>query len=142
MTKQNNKDFRLNQKRGFNKKFKKVSIDISKVCIININSTQNNTILTATNLSGIVITTISQGFFIKKRGKRSVPQGALLSGENIASFLLNKGFLISQIRIKGFGSGRENAIQGILQTGLKVAEIIDITSVPHNGCRPRKSRRL
>lgn len=112
-------------------------------CIVHINSTQNNTILTATNLHGEVLKTSSVGSALKsKRGKRSVPQGALLSGEIIGSFLVDKGFETSQVRIKGFGIGREKAIQGLFSSGLQILTILDITKVPHNGCRPRKIRRI
>lgn len=115
---------------------------IKDICIIHINSTQNNTILTASNLDKQVLSSKSMGLVAKKRGKRSVPNGALLTGEALGSFLIEKGYSTVQIRIKGFGSGRENAIQGLLSTGLQVAEIIDITQMPHNGCRPPKRRRI
>ena len=90
------------------------------ICIIRINATQNNTILTATNLSKSVISTMSMGLFMKsKRGKKSVPHGALLTGESMGS-LLDKGFKQHKF-IKGFGNGRENAIQGLL-SGLNIME--------------------
>jgi len=112
-------------------------------CIIHINSTQNNTILTATDLKGQLLKTSSVGSVLKsKRGKRSVPQGALLSGEFLGSFLIDNGFSTGQIRIKGFGVGREKAVQGLLGSGLQIIDILDITRVPHNGCRPRKIRRI
>ena len=116
---------------------------VQDICIIRINATQNNTILTATNLSKSVISTMSMGLFMKsKRGKKSVPHGALLTGEFMGSLLLDKGFKTAQIHIKGFGNGRENAIQGLLSSGLNIMEILDITQVPHNGCRPPKRRRI
>ena len=116
--------------------------ELSKICIIYINATQNNTIITVTNIDNVVLTTVSQGIFQTKRGKRSVPQGSLMAGNHIGSFSTKKGFKIAQILIKGFGSGRESAVQGILQSNLKIGEIIDVTPIPHNGCRPRKSRRI
>jgi len=116
---------------------------ITDICIIRINSTQDNTILTATNLDKEVISTMSMGLVTKsKRGKRSVPHGALLTGESLGLALLEKGFKTVQIHIKGFGSGRENAIQGLLSSGLAVMEILDITQIPHNGCRSPKRRRI
>ena len=70
-------------------------------CIIHINSTQNNTILTATDLQGQLLKTSSVGSVLKsKRGKRSVPQGALLSGEFLGSFLMDKGFSTGQILLR------------------------------------------
>lgn len=121
---------------------KKINHVPQKICIIHINATQNNTIITATDLKHTVLTTQSQGFFQKKRGKRSVPQGSLLCGENMGNLLKKKGFFFGQIRLKGFGSGRENAIQGLVQSNLNIGEIIDVTPIPHNGCRPRKTRRI
>ena len=117
--------------------------DQSKFCFVHVNSTQNNTILTASDLKGNVISAKSAGLVLKsKRGKRSVPQGALLSGESLGLNLLDKGYTSTQLRIKGFGSGRESAIQGLLSSGISITEIIDITRSPHNGCRARKARRI
>ena len=115
---------------------------VQDICIIRINATQNNTILTATDLNKGVISTMSMGLQKSKRGKKSVPHGALLTGESLGSLLLEKGFKTAQIHIKGFGNGRENAIQGLLSSGLNIMEILDITQVPHNGCRPPKRRRI
>ena len=116
---------------------------LKRICIIHINSTQNNTILTGTNIEGLLICTKSQGFVLKtKKGKKSVAYGALLTGELVGSLLIEKGFKLCQIRVKGFGAGREQALQGIRSSGLKVGEIIDLTKIPHNGCRPRKARRI
>ena len=115
----------------------------SSLCIVHVNSTVNNTIVTATNIDGQVIASKSVGSSLKsKRGKRSVPQGSLLSGELIGSLLKEKGFTSTQIRIKGFGGGRENAVQGLISSGINIVEILDITRAPHNGCRPKKVRRI
>jgi small subunit ribosomal protein S11 len=111
-------------------------------CIIHINSTLNNTILVAMDGKKKTITVRSLGNVVKKRGKRSVSNGALLVGESIAKTLLEKGYTECQLLVKGFGSGRESAIQGISSSNLGVSEIIDITRVPHNGCRPPKRRRI
>ena len=116
---------------------------IPTACCIHINSTRNNTILTATNNKGAVIATKTIGNVLKsKRGKRSVPQGALLSGEALGTLLLERGFLQSFVKVKGFGNGRENAIQGLISSGLDITQIVDITTYPHNGCRARKARRI
>jgi small subunit ribosomal protein S11 len=117
--------------------------NFSNLCSIHINTTRNNTILTATNSEGKVLATKTAGLVLKsKRGKRSVPQGALLSGESLGSFLLERGFLTSIVKVKGFGGGRENALQGLITSGLDIIQIVDITAHPHNGCRPRKARRI
>jgi small subunit ribosomal protein S11 len=116
---------------------------LAKICIIYINSTQNNTILTGTNIEGLLISTKSQGSVVKKKkGKKSIGYSANLTGELLGSLLREKGYVLCQVRIKGFGAGREQALQGILSSGLRVGEIIDLTKIPHNGCRPRKARRI
>ena len=137
------------QKKKFSKKIQKGvdkrikgKLGSNKICIVHINSTQNNTILTGTDRNGVVISTKSQGCVAKKRGKRSVAFGANMTGELMGSLLLEKGFIISQVRLKGFGSGREQALSGLHSSGLRVGEIVDITKIPHNGCRPRKARRI
>lgn len=115
---------------------------MNKSCIIHINSTLNNTILLATNLDKKTLAIKSLGNVIKKRGKRSVANGALLAGESLSKILTERGYTSCQVLVKGFGSGRESAIQGISSTSLKVSDIIDITRTPHNGCRPPKRRRI
>ena len=113
------------------------------LCIVHVNSTVNNTIVTATDVNGKVLSSRSVGSSLKsKRGKRSVPQGSLLSGEIVGSFLKEKGFTTTQVRIKGFGGGRDSAIQGLISSGIDIVEILDITRAPHNGCRPKKVRRI
>jgi small subunit ribosomal protein S11 len=115
---------------------------MANFCIIHIRSTLNNTILTATNLEKQTLAVKSLGNVAKKRGKRSVSNGALLTGEALSKFLVDKNFTKGQVLIKGFGSGRESAIQGLVSGGLQISEIIDLTRVPHNGCRPPKRRRI
>jgi small subunit ribosomal protein S11 len=119
--------------KGVDKKVRR-KLGFAKICIVHINSTQNNTILTGTDKNGSVIVTKSQGCVAKKRGKRSVGFGANMTGELIGSLLL--------VRLKGFGSGREQALSGLHSSGLRIVEILDITKIPHNGCRPRKARRI
>jgi small subunit ribosomal protein S11 len=112
-------------------------------CIIHINSTLNNTILTATNLNKNFLGVKSLGNVLKSnRGKRSVSYGALLAAEALAEELIGKKYTDCQILVKGFGGGRESAIQGLAIKGLQISDIIDITRVPHNGCRPPKRRRI
>jgi small subunit ribosomal protein S11 len=135
------KKFSKKIQKGVDKKVRR-KLGFAKICIVHINSTQNNTILTGTDKNGSVIVTKSQGCVAKKRGKRSVGFGANMTGELIGSLLLEKGFAISQVRLKGFGSGREQALSGLHSSGLRIVEILDITKIPHNGCRPRKARRI
>jgi small subunit ribosomal protein S11 len=111
--------------------------------IITINSTQNNTIMLAKDLMGNHIMASSVGLVLKKKkGKRSISNGAQLSSETIASRLLDLNYSNVFIKIKGFGRGRESALFGFSSSGLTIEEILDITPIPHNGCRPKKVRRL
>ena len=116
---------------------------MSSSCIVHINSTFNNTIMTATNLSKQTIIVKSLGNVLKaKRGKKSVAHGALLTGEILGKFLIGRNFNSCQVRLKGFGSGRESSVQGLVSSGLIVTDIFDVTKIPHNGCRPPKKRRI
>ena len=113
------------------------------IAIITINSTQNNTIMLAKDISGKYITASSAGLALKKkRGKRSITNAAQLSSEIISTKLLELGYNNVYIKVKGFGRGRESALFGFSTSGLTVAEIMDMTPIPHNGCRAKKSRRL
>ena len=115
----------------------------TNVAIITINSTQNNTIMLAKDIFGKHLATSSIGLALKKkRGKRSVASGAQLSSETLSAKLLELGYSNVLIKVKGFGRGRESALFGFSSSGLIVDEILDVTPIPHNGCRPKKSRRL
>ena len=117
--------------------------DATKVAIVNINSTQNNTILLAKDVLGNHIMTTSLGLALKKkRGKRSVTSGAQLSSEMLASKLIELGYSNLYIKVKGFGRGRESALFGLASSGLTIEQLMDVTPIPHNGCRQKKSRRI
>jgi small subunit ribosomal protein S11 len=116
---------------------------MDNLCIVHINSTLNNTILTAMDLEKKTLKSRSLGAVLKsKRGKRSIAHGSQLAGESLGISLKDIGFLKCQIRVKGFGNGRQSAIQGLVSSGLFITDIIDVTNIPHNGCRPPKRRRL
>jgi small subunit ribosomal protein S11 len=113
------------------------------IAIININSTQNNTILLAKDTMGKHIISSSVGLALKKkRGKRSVASGAQTSSEIISSKLIELGYSKVYIKVKGFGRGRESALFGIASSGLAIEQLMDITPIPHNGCRKKKARRI
>jgi len=117
--------------------------NINNTAIININSTQNNTLLLAKDIMGNHITSASLGLSLKKkRGKRSVVSGAQLSSEIMASKLIELGYSSLYIKVKGFGRGRESALFGFASSGLIIKQLMDITPTPHNGCRQKKSRRI
>jgi len=111
--------------------------------IININSTENNTILLAKDLKGNHLGLNSVGLVLKKkRGKRSLATGAYLSSEEIANKLIELGYTKIYIKVKGCGRGRESALYGLVCSNLIIEQILDVTPIAHNGCRKKKSRRI
>lgn len=110
--------------------------------IIHINSTFNNTIVTITNLAGNTISWASAGSSGFKGARKGTPFAAQTATEKAAFEALNIGLKTVEILVKGQGSGRETAIRSIQGTGFDIISIQDITSVPHNGCRPPKRRRI
>ncbi|MBD3400684.1 MAG: 30S ribosomal protein S11 [Candidatus Coatesbacteria bacterium] len=110
--------------------------------IINIRSSFNNTIISVTTLDGRVIGWGSAGTAGFKGSKKSTPFAAQVTAGNCAKKALDAGIRKVEVHIKGPGSGRESAIRGLSAAGLGITAIKDITSVPHNGCRPKKRRRL
>jgi small subunit ribosomal protein S11 len=113
------------------------------IAIITINSTQNNTILLAKDIDGKQIASTSLGLVLKKkRGKRSVASGAQLSSETLAIKLIELGYSKLYVKVRGFGRGRESALFGFASSGLIIEQLMDVTPIPHNGCRQKKSRRI
>ena len=105
--------------------------------IVHIQSTFNNTIVTITNLTGDTISWASAGSSGFKGARKSTPFAAKAALE-----ALSTGMKSVEILVKGQGSGRETAIRAIEGAGFDISAIQDITSVPHNGCRPPKRRRV
>jgi len=110
--------------------------------IVHIQSTFNNTIITITNLTGDTISWASAGSSGFKGARKSTPFAAQTAAEKAALEALSNGMKNVEILIKGQGSGRETAIRAIEGVGFDIISIQDITSVPHNGCRPPKRRRV
>ncbi|MCL4386287.1 MAG: 30S ribosomal protein S11 [Cyanobacteria bacterium] len=110
--------------------------------IVHIQSTFNNTIVTITNLNGDTISWASAGSAGFKGARKSTPFAAQSAAEKAALVALNTGLKNVEILVKGQGSGRETAIRAIKEAGFEIISIQDITSVPHNGCRPPKRRRV
>ena len=110
--------------------------------IVHIQATFNNTIVTITNLTGDTISWASAGSSGFKGARKSTPFAAQTAAEKAALEALNTGMKNVEILIKGQGSGRETAIRAIEGVGFDIISIQDITSVPHNGCRPPKRRRV
>ena len=110
--------------------------------VAHIHATFNNTIVTITDLSGNVLGWSSSGANGFKGSRKSTPFAAQVAGETAARKAKEMGVRTVTVLIKGPGSGRESALRALHNSGLQVTLIKDITPVPHNGCRPRKSRRV
>lgn len=110
--------------------------------IVHIQSTFNNTIVTITNLTGDTIAWASAGSSGFKGARKSTPFAAQTAAEKAALEALSTGMKSVEILVKGQGPGRETAIRAIEGAGFNISSIQDITSVPHNGCRPPKRRRV
>lgn len=111
--------------------------------VVTIKSTFNNTIVTIADLEGNVVSTASTGMAGFKGTKKGTPFAAQQAGEIAAKRAVEiAGMLRVNVLVKGPGSGRETAIRALQAAGLEVESIKDITPIPHNGCRPRKRRRV
>ncbi len=107
-----------------------------------IHATFNNTIVSITDQQGNVINWASAGTAGFKGSRKSTPYAAGLAGQNAAQQAIENGMQEVDVFVKGPGPGRESAIRAVLRSGLKIRSIMDVTPVPHNGCRPRKKRRV
>jgi small subunit ribosomal protein S11 len=110
--------------------------------VVHINSTFNNTIITITDLKGNAISWSSSGSTGFKGSRKGTPFAAQTASEAATFLALSLGLRTVSILVKGQGLGRETAIRAVQNAGLEVTSITDITSVPHNGCRPPKKRRV
>ena len=107
-----------------------------------VKSSFNNTIVTLTDPNGNVIAQSSSGANGLKGSRKSTPFAAQLAGETAARKAMDNGMQTIEVYVKGAGSGREAAVRALQATGLSVTAIRDVTPLPHNGCRPRKERRV
>lgn len=110
--------------------------------VVHIVASFNNTIVTVTDPDGNAICWSSAGTAGFKGSKKSTPFAAQVASEQAAKKALEYGMKEVEVYIKGPGAGRESAIRALQTVGLQVNSIIDITPVPHNGCRPPKKRRV
>jgi small subunit ribosomal protein S11 len=110
--------------------------------VVHINSTFNNTIVTITDPNGNTISWSSAGSTGFKGARKGTPFAAQTASEAATSVAVSLGLKTVEILVKGQGSGRETAIRAVQNGGLEITAIKDITSVPHNGCRPPKKRRV
>ncbi len=107
-----------------------------------VQATFNNTIVTVTDLKGNALSWSSAGSLGFKGAKKSTPFAAQTTAETAVNKALDMGLKEVHVYVKGPGVGRESAIRSLGTLGLRVKTITDITPIPHNGCRPRKSRRV
>lgn len=107
-----------------------------------IQATFNNTIVTITDLNGNAISWASAGGLSFKGAKKSTPYAAQTTAETAIKKAMDIGLREVNVYVKGPGVGRESAIRSIGVLGVKVMSIKDITPIPHNGCRPKKTRRV
>jgi small subunit ribosomal protein S11 len=119
---------------------KTVKVDAVGQC--HINATFNNIIISLTNNSGQVISWSSAGKMGFRGSKKNTPYAAQVAAGDCSKEAFEYGLRRVKVFVKGPGAGRESAIRTIHQAGIEVMEIMDITPVPHNGCRPPKRRRV
>jgi small subunit ribosomal protein S11 len=110
--------------------------------IANIAATFNNTIVSITDQKGAVIAWSSAGKCNFRGSRKSTAYAAQVVAQDAARNAMAHGLKEVQIRVSGPGLGRDSAIRGLQAIGLEISSIIDVTPVPHNGCRPRKRRRV
>ncbi|MDI9342151.1 MAG: 30S ribosomal protein S11 [Sediminibacterium sp.] len=107
-----------------------------------INATFNNIIISLTNTAGQVISWSSAGKMGFRGSKKNTPYAAQMAATDCGKVAFDAGLRKVKVYVKGPGAGRESAIRSIAASGIEVAEIVDITPIPHNGCRPPKRRRV
>ena len=126
-----------NARKGRRKERKNVAFGVA-----HIKSSFNNTIVSITDPEGNVLSWASSGNVGFKGSRKSTPFAAQLAAEKCARAAMEHGVKKVDVLVKGPGSGRETAIRSLQATGIEVAGIKDVTPIPHNGCRPKKRRRV
>ncbi|MBI1372897.1 MAG: 30S ribosomal protein S11 [Phycisphaera sp.] len=123
------------------KKTRKIRRDVARG-IAHVKATFNNTVITITDMNGEVLAWQSAGTVGFKGARKSTPFAASRAAEQCAGKVKKMGMREVEARIKGPGPGRESAVTALQAAGLKVTAVEDRTPIPHNGCRPRKKRRV
>ncbi|PLX12704.1 MAG: 30S ribosomal protein S11 [Marinilabiliales bacterium] len=121
---------------------RKRTVVVEPVGQAHIHSSFNNIIVTLTNSTGQVISWSSAGKMGFRGSKKNTPYAAQVAAENCAKVAYEQGLRKVKVYVKGPGAGRESAIRQIHNTGIEVTEIVDVTPLPHNGCRAPKRRRV
>ena len=110
--------------------------------VAHVNSTFNNTMVTITDAQGNTISWSSSGMQGFKGSRKSTPYAAQVAAEDAGRKAMEHGMRTLDVEVKGPGSGRESALRALQAVGFSITSIRDVTSIPHNGCRPRKRRRV
>jgi small subunit ribosomal protein S11 len=121
---------------------KKRKVIVESVGEAHISATFNNIIISLTNKKGDVIAWSSAGKMGFRGSKKNTPYAAQVAAEDAVKTAQEAGLRKVKVYVKGPGNGRESAIRSIHNAGIEVTEIIDVTPLPHNGCRPPKRRRV
>lgn len=121
---------------------KKRKVKVESLGLAYVSTTFNNIIISLTNKNGEVISWSSAGKMGFKGSKKNTPYAAQLTAENCSQVAYDAGLRRVKLFVKGPGQGRESAIRSIHNSGIEITEIIDVTPIPHNGCRPPKKRRV
>jgi len=112
------------------------------VAVAHVNASFNNTMITITDPAGNTLSWASAGCMGFKGSRKSTPYAAQVAAEEAGRKAKEHGVREMDIEVKGPGSGRESALRGLQAVGFNIRSIEDITPVPHNGCKPRKRRRV
>ncbi len=120
---------------------RKIRRNVAKA-IAHVKATFNNTLITLTDPSGEVLCWDSAGTIGFKGSRKSTPFAAQRAAESVAEKAKKMGVREVEVRVKGPGSGRESAVTALQAAGITVRSIEDVTPLPHDGCRPRKKRRV
>ena len=121
---------------------KKRKVIVESTCEAHISATFNNIIISLTNKKGEVISWSSAGKMGFRGSKKNTPYAAQMAAEDCSKVAMEAGLKKVKVYVKGPGNGRESAIRSLHNGGIEVTEIIDVTPMPHNGCRPPKRRRV
>ncbi|MFA7446092.1 MAG: 30S ribosomal protein S11 [Flavobacteriaceae bacterium] len=121
---------------------KKRKVIVESTGEAHISATFNNIIISLTNKKGEVISWSSAGKMGFRGSKKNTPYAAQMAAEDASKVAIEAGLKKVKVYVKGPGNGRESAIRSIHNGGIEVTEIVDVTPMPHNGCRPPKRRRV
>jgi small subunit ribosomal protein S11 len=124
------------------RKVKSRGVRVGPAGIAHVKATFNNTVVSIADVRGDVVAWSSSGRAGFKGSRKSTAFAATVVGQDAARQAVSKGMSEVEVRVQGAGSGRESAIRALQTSGLIVTVIKDVTPVPHNGCRPRKRRRV